>query len=295
MSASARLETPAERRAAVLGHPVAHSASPALHRAAYAALGLAGWRYDVVDVTSDRLAGFVAGLDATWAGLSLTMPLKQAVLPLLDHIEPLAAAVGAVNTVLVQAGGKRPVLVGANTDVYGIVTALAERLPAADRAPGSAPMRRTAAVLGGGATAASALAALAQLGCSTPVVYVRSLARIGALHRAVHRMGVEPRYALLSAAPAEIPSADLVVSTLPAGAADTVAAALGAPARGVLLDVVYVPRPTALSRAWEGAGGVVVGGERMLLHQAAEQVRLMTGLVAPLAAMERALAEHLGV
>lgn len=294
MSAGIGLEQPAGRRAAVLGHPVAHSASPALHRAAYAALGLTTWRYDVVDVTSGQLGEFVAGLDATWAGLSLTMPLKQAVLPLLDHIEPLAAAVGAVNTVLVQGGGRRPVLVGANTDVHGIVTALAERLPAVDRTPGGLPMRRTAAVLGGGATAASALAALAQLGCTTPVVYVRSLARIGALHRAVHRMGVEPRYALLSAAPAEIPSADLVVSALPAGAADGVAAALSAPARGVLLDVVYVPLPTALSLAWERAGGVVAGGERMLLHQAAEQVRLMTGRVAPIGAMERALIEHLG-
>jgi shikimate dehydrogenase len=282
----------AGRRAAVLGHPVAHSASPALHRAAYAALGLAGWRYDAIDVTSDQLGEFVARLDATWAGLSLTMPLKQTVLPLLDHIEPLAVAVGAVNTVLVEAAGQRPVLVGANTDVYGIVTALAERLPA--RAPGSDPRRRAAVVLGGGATAASALAALAQLGCTTPVVYVRSLGRIGALRRAVHRMGVEPRYALLPTAPAEITAADLVVSTLPAGAADDVAAGLGAAARGVLLDVVYEPRPTALSLAWERAGGTVVGGERMLLHQAAEQVRLMTGCVAPVEAMERALAERLG-
>jgi len=291
VSAAARLEQPAGRRAAVLGHPVAHSASPTLHRAAYAALGLVGWRYDVVDVTSDRLGEFVAGLDAAWAGLSLTMPLKQTVLPMLDHIEPLAAAVGAVNTVLVEAGGRRPVLVGANTDVYGMVTALLERLPSPPS--GSAPMRRTAAVLGGGATAASALAALAQLGCTAPVVYVRSLGRIGALRRAVHRMGVEPRYALLSTAPAEITAADLVVSTLPAGAADDVAAGLGVPARGVLLDVVYDPRPTALSLAWERAGGSVVGGERMLLHQAAEQVRLMTGRPAPLTAMEAALATEL--
>lgn len=292
----------AERRAAVLGHPVTHSLSPALHRAAYAALGLAGWRYDVVDVTSEQLPEFVAGLDDTWAGLSLTMPLKQTVLPLLDHIEPLAGVVGAVNTVLVQGGGgRRPVLVGANTDVHGIVTALQERLPVAGgassgRSAGSPAVRRTAAVLGAGATAASTLAALAQLGCANPVVYVRSLGRIGSLMRAAHRMGVEPRYALLDTAAAEIVRADLVVSTLPAQAADGVAAALGAEpgARGVLLDVVYEPRPTALSLAWERAGGAVVGGERMLLHQATEQVRLMTGRVAPVEAMERALVEWLG-
>ena len=311
---------PDVRRAAVLGHPVAHSLSPALHRAAYAALGLAGWRYDAEDVTAEQLPGFLDALDASWAGLSLTMPLKQAVLPLLDHVEPLAGVVGAVNTVLVQRGGAgRPVLAGVNTDVYGIVTALGEGLRARPAAPGASvpgaapPMaQRTAAVLGAGATAASALAALAQLGCSTPVVYARSMARIGPLMRAAHRMGVEPRYAALAAAAAEIGLADLVVCTLPAHAADAVAAdlitavaALAAAraagpgagsnlaAAGVLLDVVYQPRPTALSHAWARAGGAVVGGDRMLLHQAVEQVRLMTGLVPPLAALERALAAHL--
>jgi len=277
------------RRAGVLGHPVAHSLSPTLHRAAYAELGLTGWRYDAIDVTSEQLAGFVAGLDESWAGLSLTMPLKATVLPLLDHVEPLADVVGAVNTVLIQGAGARRVLVGANTDVYGIVTAVQERLPGAHPA-------RTAAVLGAGATAASALAALAQLGCPTPVVYVRSLGRIGSLMRAAHRMGVEPRYALLAAVPAELAAFDVVVSTLPAHAADPVATGGFGPGgtAGVLLDVVYEPRPTALSSAWGAAGGAWVGGERMLLHQAVEQVRLMTGRPAPIAAMERALAERLG-
>ncbi|NMM17674.1 MAG: shikimate dehydrogenase, partial [Cellulomonas sp.] len=154
------------RRAAVLGHPIAHSLSPTLHRAAYAALGLNTWRYDVVDLAADQLGAFLESLTGEWAGLSLTMPLKQTVIALLDHIEPLAEVVGAVNTVLVQAGRARPVLTGANTDVYGIVTALGEALGPA-RVPS---VRRTAAVIGGGATAASTLAALAQLGCTTPVV-----------------------------------------------------------------------------------------------------------------------------
>lgn len=280
----------AGRRAAVLGHPVAHSLSPVLHRAAYAALGLDDWRYDAVDVTEDALPGFVRDLDGSWAGLSLTMPLKQAVLPLLDHVEPLAGVVGAVNTVLVQGNaGGRPVLTGANTDVHGIVRALREG------AAGGLPPRPTAAVLGAGATAASALAALAELGCTSPVVHARSLARSGGLVRAAHRMGVTPRFAALDGAGAELARADLLVSTLPAHAADPLAEALGAggPIRGVLLDVVYEPRPTALARAWEAAGGVAVGGERMLLHQAAEQVRLMTGRPGPLAAMERALAARL--
>ena len=285
------------RRAAVLGHPIAHSLSPALHRAAYAALGLDTWRYDVVDVAAEQLGAFLESLTGEWAGVSLTMPLKQTVIPLLDHIEPLAEVVGAVNTVLVQTGRARPVLTGANTDVYGIVTALGEAL-----GPGPvASVRRNAAVIGGGATAASALAALAQLGCTTPVVYVRSLGRIGGLMRAAHRMGVEPRYVSTDDAAHEITSADLVVSTLPPQAADALAGQLVATASehgavapsGVLLDVAYDVRPTALAAAWTDGGGVVVGGERMLLHQAAEQVRLMTGRPGPVDAMAAALAAAL--
>ncbi|RMI13106.1 shikimate dehydrogenase [Cellulomonas triticagri] len=279
----------AGRRAAVIGHPVSHSLSPVLHRAAYAALGLDGWAYDPVDLTEDDLPSFVAALDGTWAGLSVTMPHKQAVMALVDHVEPLAEVVGAVNTVLVQGGGARPVLTGANTDVHGIVAALTEGLET-----GSAAGSRSAVVLGAGATASSTLAALAQLGCTTPVVHVRSLGRTGGLARAAHRMGVEPVFRPLTEAVAAMARADLVVSTLPPRAADALAldvrAAPAAPRpAAVLLDVAYDPRPTALSAAWCDRGAVAVPGERMLLHQAVEQVRLMTGRPGPLAAMDAAL------
>ena len=270
----------------MLGHPIAHSLSPALHTAAYRALGLDGWRYTAEDVTEDALVRFLAELDAGWAGLSLTMPLKHAVLPLLDHVEPLAEVVGAVNTVLVQPERGGCSLVGANTDVHGIVAALREGL--GDRVPA------TAAVLGGGATAASALAALAELGVTEPSVHVRSLGRSGALVRAAHRMGVGPQFRGFDRVHDELQAADVVIATLPAHGADELAGALPPMgADGVLLDVAYDPRPTALAAAWRRAGGVVVGGERMLLHQAAEQVRLMTGRPAPLAAMERALDDAL--
>jgi shikimate dehydrogenase len=285
----------AARRAAVLGHPVAHSLSPRLHRAAYAELGLAGWTYEAVDVTQEQLPAFVGALDGTWAGLSLTMPLKQTVLPLLDHVEPLADVVGAVNTVLVQAGRGRPVLTGANTDVHGLVAALSEGLAAAGAPRGGSS---TAVVLGAGATAASALAALAELGCPSPAVLVRSLGRTGGLARAAHRMGVEPAFRTLVEAPEALAGADLVVSTLPPRAADDLAAALraggpGPRAGAVLLDVAYDPRPTALSLAWAARGGVAVPGERMLLHQAVEQVRLMTGRPGPLGVMDAALSSAL--
>lgn len=296
--------TPARRRAAVLGHPVAHSLSPVLHGAAYRALGLAGWDYGVHDVTEETLAGFLAGLGREWAGLSLTMPLKQAVFPLLDHVEPLAAAVGAVNTVLFTAVGGAVTTTGTNTDVHGVVAALREGL---GTGPGERPVAE-AVVLGGGATAASALAALAELGCVSARVFVRSLDRVGPLREAVARMGVSPSFEVFddAATTSALVSADAVVSTTPKYAADVWAKLLtdgagdgaaggdGAP-RGVLLDVVYDPRPTALQSAWTALGAHAVGGERMLLHQAAEQVRLMTGQPAPLAAMDEALGAALAV
>ncbi|GAB2470291.1 shikimate dehydrogenase [Xylanimonas ulmi] len=281
----------ATRRAAVLGHPVAHSLSPVLHNAAYDALGLEGWEYTALDTTAATLRGRVERLDLGWAGLSLTMPLKQTVIAMLDDVDPLAAATGAVNTVVVRPAPCGITLGGYNTDVHGLVAALREGL-------GGRQVRR-AVVLGAGATAASAVGALAELGCATPRVLARSIARTAGLHEAARRLGASPRFEVLDAmtAPGPLGHADVVVSTLPAHAADAVAATLAERAgavTGVLLDVVYDPRPTALARAWADLGGVVVGGERMLLHQAAEQVRLMTGRPAPLAAMDRSLAAALG-
>ncbi len=282
----------------MLGHPVAHSLSPVLHTAAYRALGLDGWEYGVHDVTEDALESFLRDVDAGWAGLSLTMPLKQAVIPLLDHVEPLAEAVGAVNTVLFSAAGGTGrgtgrgavSTTGTNTDVHGIVAALREGLGARGVTD--------AVILGGGATAASALAAVAELGCVSPRVFVRSLDRIGPLREAVARMGVSPSFEVFDerVTTSALAAADAVVSTTPKHAADQWAplltellTAAGEKPRGVLLDVVYDPRPTALQSAWSALGADTVGGERMLLHQAAEQVRLMTGRTAPLGAMDDAL------
>ncbi|KQT98171.1 shikimate dehydrogenase [Sanguibacter sp. Leaf3] len=307
---------PVRSRAAVLGHPIGHSLSPVLHRAAYESLGLDDWSYEAVDVTEDTLESFLAGLDDSWKGLSLTMPLKQTVMGMLDHVDPLAVVTGAVNTVVFQGAGAARTLVGANTDVYGLVVALREG--GALRGPrggddghpvaGSGPVAstsaaastgstqdpgpRSAVILGAGATAASTLAALAELGIPTADVYVRSLGRTGDLQRAAHRMGLVPRFHPIAEAAAAAVRADVVVSTLPAHGADAVAEeilALGKPVHGILLDVAYDPRVTALSAAWRDAGGTAVPGQRMLLHQAAEQVRLMTGHVAPVQAMDDAL------
>lgn len=270
------------RRAGVLGHPIAHSLSPTLHRAAYAGLEL-DWEYEAYDVEESQLSGFIDGLGAEWAGLSLTMPLKVAAVPLMDFVEPMAKLVGAVNTVLIQHVGPMRQFVGANTDVHGVVAALREQ--------GVARVE-SAVILGGGATATSAMAALGQLGCTAPVVAVRSRARAGALVRAATRMGVAPRFVAFDDVARDLVHADAVVSTIPADAAAALVPALTT-ARGVLLDVVYEPLESPFAASWTASGGTAVNGTRMLLHQAGEQVRLMTGREAPLDAMDAALSQAL--
>lgn len=266
------------RRAAVLGAPIAHSLSPVLHRAAYAAMGLDDWSYEAIECREEGLAGFLDGLGPEWAGLSLTMPLKRVALGLVDEVSDLAVKVGGVNTVVLRDGRR----LGDNTDVHGIVTALTEagvEVPG----PGGAPPL----VLGGGATAASALAALAALGAKEAVLAVRSPERAADAARVGERFGLAVRVTTLDRVAGRL-SAGLVVSTLPGRAADAFAGPVAA-SGAALFDVVYAPWPTALAVAVEKAGGTVVGGFEMLLHQAVRQVALMTGREdVPVAAMRAA-------
>ena len=202
-------------KAAVLGSPIAHSLSPVLHRAAYAAAGLAGWTYQAIECDEAGLPALVArcgadGADgADWAGLSLTMPLKRAILPLLDHVDPLAADVGGANTVVFSAGQRH----GYNTDVAGMVDALAGA---------GLPAPRSAVILGAGATACSALATLRQTGLRTVTVAVRDEARAIALRAVAQRLGVRLDLRPLGS-PGALAGRDLLISTVPAGAADVLA------------------------------------------------------------------------
>ena len=292
-------------RAAVIGRPVAHSLSPVLHAAAYRGLGLESWGYETREVSPAHLHEMLAEVAAAcpagpvWAGLSVTMPHKQAMLPLLDAVDPLASVVGAANTVVAQRAGRgRALLTGFNTDVAGIVGALREAAPAASRTDGA-----RAAVLGSGATACSALAALAELGATDIVVAARRHAGSGRAAAAAHRMGLSvttlpwrPGDAASDGSVADLlADADLVVSTLPAGAADTLAPPLAAAlerrrrTRAVMLDVVYAPWPTPLVSTWTAAGGRAAPGWIMLLHQAVPQVALMTGRTPPAGPMREAL------
>lgn len=264
-------------RAAVLGSPIAHSLSPALHRAGYAALGLDDWEYDAHEVEAPGLPSFVASLGEEWRGLSLTMPLKEVAAGVATTVDEVATRAAAVNTLVRRADGGWD---ATNTDVVGIVRALRPHLPAeAGRA----------LVIGAGATARSAVLALAELGVGTLTVRARDTAKAADLLAWALDLGAGIRSGSVAAlGPWVSTGDDVVVSTLPAAAGGVAAATVPTTHHGVLLDVVYAGWPTPLARAAGAAGMTVVSGLDMLVHQAAEQFRLFTGREAPVEAMAAA-------
>ncbi|WP_411734046.1 shikimate dehydrogenase family protein [Paeniglutamicibacter sp.] len=277
----------ATRRAAVLGHPIGHSRSPLLHSTAYRALGV-DIAYTAIDMLPEEAASFAARLrtEPGWVGVSVTMPLKAALIPHLDVLSERVQRLGALNTVVVEhlAGSVR--LTGHNTDVDGIVRALDEVLPA--RRAGAAPRERRAAILGAGNTALAALEACALLGYTHVDLVVRNRQRAAAALGLARTLGLAGSTVDLAQATDRLAQYEAVISTLPAHAADAMVATLGldrAPARpgilapgAVLLDVAYDPWPSAIATAWEAAGGTVVSGMSMLVHQGVEQVKYFSGI-----------------
>ncbi|MDR7253944.1 shikimate dehydrogenase [Nocardioides sp. BE266] len=263
----------------MLGDPIAHSLSPVLHRAGYAELGL-DWEYDAHRVPSGGLADFLAGVDALWRGLSLTMPLKREALDLVDRLTDRARLAGAVNTLLLEPDGTR---VGDNTDLPGAAAALRERT--------TMPLA-SAAILGGGATATSVGLALVDLGVTTVELLVRDEARAGETVAALraHPAGVDVRVTSLGGGAPVV--ADVVVSTIPADAqtGDLVARCAQVP---VVFEALYDPWPTPLAASALSTDRVLVGGLDLLVHQAVLQFELFTGLPAPLGAMRAAGADAL--
>lgn len=269
-----RAEEAPARRCGVIGSPIAHSLSPALHTAAYRELGLP-WAYGAFDVTPEQLPAFLTRLGPRWRGLSVTMPLKRPIVSLCHEIDGWGTAVGAVNTVLLEPEGKR---LGYNTDVPGLVAALREAgVESAGRL----------VVVGGGATAASALAAGAELGCSAATVLMRRRQPSHPLSELGERLGVQVSIRSLGEISAERP-ADVLISTIPATAQPAYVPSLVGLAQTVF-DVVYDPWWTPLLRTAGQAGRRTVHGFELLLHQAGRQLELMTGVpAAPLAAMRAA-------
>ncbi|CAN5200984.1 shikimate dehydrogenase [soil metagenome] len=249
----------ARSRLAVLGSPISHSKSPAIQRAAYAALGL-DWQYDAIEVTGETLAEFLRSRDESWRGLSLTMPLKRNVLPLLDWHDQVVDLVGGANTVLFAEDGVR----GFNTDVYGVERSFREA---------GVNSLETVHVIGAGATAASVIAGVARLGATTVSVSARTASKAEPLVVLGDSLGVS--VAVVPWGATEL-AVDAVVSTLPGGEyglefPDVVRDA------SVLFDVAYDPWPSALATQWADAGGTVIPGFELLLNQAVGQVRIFVG------------------
>ncbi len=257
-------------RCAVLGDPIAHSLSPVLHRAGYAATGL-DWTYDAHRVVAGGLSEFVRGLDASWRGLSLTMPLKREAIDISSVVSPVAALAGAANTLLLVDGS----LHADNTDVPGAVSAL--------RARYDGPVTGVT-ILGGGATAASTALALCELGARSITLLVRSPARAAETLAAIDRHAARPAVRVGSLAHDPVVG-DVVVSTVPheVQSADLVDRCASVP---VVFEVLYDPWPTPLAAS--AGDRVLVTGLDLLLHQAALQFEMFTGLGAPVESMRAA-------
>lgn len=293
--------TGVDHRCAVLGRPISHSLSPVLHNAAYHALGLDDWLYTRAEVGEDDLAGFLRSLDSTWTGLSLTMPLKRTVIPLGECMDEWSTRLAVANTAILDSSGRnRPRLY--NTDVEGIRQAILNA-PCGGRDASSSGGRETSgrlrlpsdadptriAIIGNGNTALSAVAACSELTDHGRIVVIarhpgRNTAipdlcdALPSIH-AFDAISLDDVPAVLD----RLVDSEIVISTLPAHAADSLALSLRDRAPrldGTLLDVAYDPMPSLLLREWDRHGGTPIGGEHMLVHQAVAQVRLMVGSTA---------------
>jgi shikimate dehydrogenase len=255
---------PLRTRLGVLGSPIVHSKSPALHQAAFRTLGLP-WTYDAYDITGETLPQFISSRSDDWRGLSLTMPLKRAIIPMLHSLDPVAELTGAVNTLLFS-GTRR---LGFNTDVYGITQGFERH---------GVTALREVIVLGGGATATSALVAASLLGAEHVVVYVRSPEKTGTLVDVASQLGLAVEVHGFSDVSTVTERADAVISSLPPQAIVPVTFTKELRSSATLFDVAYDPWPTPLAASWQAVQGRVVPGIDMLVNQALVQVRVfLTG------------------
>lgn len=276
------------RLVGLLGWPVAHSRSPQMHNAAFAALGL-DWVYVPLPVPPERLEDALRGLRAMgFAGANVTVPHKAAVIPYLDEISPLARAIGAVNTLRAVEGR----WVGENTDVEGFRRALTET--------GLSARGQAVAVLGAGGAARAVLAALAMEEAAEIFLINRSPERA---HRLIAELGETFPSAGLRLPPTHVLRPEepppegvaLLINTTPVGMAPEVEASPWPPERPFpwglqgVIDLIYEPPRTRLMALAEAAGIPAFNGLGMLLHQGALAFTMWTGQEAPLEVMRTAL------
>lgn len=271
----------------VIGDPVAHSLSPLLHQAMIDQTG-AAYRYDVRTVCPEELPAFVRwAKDGGCAGFNVTMPHKEAILPLLDEVDATAASCGAVNTVCIREGRA----IGHNTDGTGFLDSLAGQ--------GFYPQGQTVLLLGAGGAAKAVGHALAAAGAGRIIVCARRLERAAALAAQLPGCGegiVLAQDAIQQAAAA----CDLLVNATPLGMAGSPAFAglnflQAMPPHAVVYDLVYHPRRTALLEAAARQGLRTVGGIDLLIRQAVRAFTFFTGETPDTAALYATLRAPLGL
>jgi shikimate dehydrogenase len=252
------------KRFAVLGSPIAHSKSPAIHLAAYRVLGL-DWEYGRAEVQKGLMRTFIAGLDGVWNGFSVTMPLKEEASRFAEELDEYAKLTGATNTLYLDEFGKWH---GFNTDVFGIVQAVTEA---------RIGLVKHALIIGSGATATSAMVAISVL---NPNAHVEVLARNKVSRKSLIALGKQLGLKATRAGGLRAASrvSNLTISTLPSGALDKQAARLirawSWKPKGALLDVSYNPWPSKLAEAWSAKGKRTISGLEMLIWQAVAQIRI---------------------
>jgi shikimate dehydrogenase len=244
-------------RGAVLGSPIAHSLSPILHRTAYEKLGLRG-QYEAIEVSSANLENFISGLDGSWTGFSLTMPLKERVLTIADEVDPLALRIRSANTLVRSSRGWRAL----STDVNGFTESLA--------AVGATDFEKVI-ILGSGATARAAAAS-----CDGPKRKVIIVHRTPERERSMRESAIHADVEFRTWG-SDLEEADVLINTTPAGVADTYSEKLEGSVRGIFFEALYQPWPTKLLSRWRALNGFAIDGLELLVHQGIDQVELMTG------------------
>ena len=255
--------------AAVIGDPISHSRSPALHREAYRLLGL-DWEYRAIKVEAQQLGAFMETLPEDCAGLSVTMPNKRAILDFTDAAESVAKMLGVANTVVIQAGLKAAF----NTDVYGITEALRS---------GGALAKGEPVVIGNGATACSAIAALGGLHYRSATIIARNLSGPQGAYSLASKLGISATgipLKLEGSVRGALAAAPIVISTIPPSVLQPFANAR-VRADSVLLDVTYSAGLGPLQQAFVSSGAASVNPLVMLTYQGIAQVKLMTSEEVP--------------
>jgi shikimate dehydrogenase len=278
----------------VIGHPVEHSLSPLMHNAALAKLGL-DYVYLPFPIAPENLERAIAGFASMGVvGFSITIPHKQAILPLLSEISPIAQAIGAVNTVTRQ-GNK---WIGTNTDVEGFIAPLQTTYH-------QDWSQKKAVILGNGGAARAVVAGCIQLGLAEIHVVGRNLQKLQAFSQSWQNSPFADKFQVheWSKLPNLIPQANLLVNTTPIGMYPHVEESpLSSqeisylPGDSIAYDLIYIPKPTKFLHLAETQGAIIIDGLEMLVQQGAAALKIwLQQETVPVTEMRQALQNHLGI